>query len=223
MTKLVVIGSAGRMGQAIIKIIPNFKEAVLAAEVDLSGNLADALKKGDVAIDFTNAAASIENLNAVVAAGKPLVIGTTGHDEKALMKIANAAKIVPIVYSPNMSVGVNAMWELIGRAAGLLGKGYDVEISETHHAGKKDAPSGTAKKMAEISGGNVPIKSLRKGDVVGEHTIVFKNNYESLEITHKAFSREVFAVGAVRAALWVADKKPGLYGMGDVLVCNRQS
>jgi 4-hydroxy-tetrahydrodipicolinate reductase len=170
-----------------------------------------------------------------------LVIGSTGFTPEARARVAAAARQVPIVLSPNMSVGVNAMFELVRRAAAALGDAYDVEIVEMHHRMKKDAPSGTAVRLAEIAAealgrdpradlrfqragmiGERPpreigVQTLRGGDVVGEHTVLFAGAGERLEITHRATSREQFARGAVRAASWVVGKPPGLYDMRHVL------
>ncbi|MBI2091848.1 MAG: 4-hydroxy-tetrahydrodipicolinate reductase [Deltaproteobacteria bacterium] len=240
MVNIILAGAAGRMGQAILNVLPSFKGLALCAAVAekghpqdgkpiykntrLSSDLSGIINNGDVLVDFTTAEASINNLKIAAASKKPVVIGTTGHSPEQRSEILSLSKIVPVVFSPNMSVGVNLMWKLIEESASVLGKDYQIDIIETHHVHKKDAPSGTAKKMIEAvaaSGGydlkKIKVKSIREGEVVGDHTILFTSPYERLEITHRAFSREVFAAGALRAALWVVDKKAGLYSMSDVL------
>lgn len=244
MIKVILIGASGRMGQAILKILPLFADIELIHAVDMKGHpqagkkiyknvkleteLEGIVSESDVIIDFTTIESSMTNLKMAASAGKPIVIGTTGHtaDDKGLIK--SLSKSIPIVYSPNMSVGVNSMWKIVEEAASLLGKDYRIEVVETHHVHKKDSPSGTAKKILDIvtqSGGFDPkkinVKSIREGEIVGDHTIIFTNLYESIEITHKAFSREVFANGALRAARWIVGKKPALYDMSDVLGIRR--
>jgi 4-hydroxy-tetrahydrodipicolinate reductase len=205
---------------------------------DLAGALA---RRPDVVLDFTTFEASAACAEACARAGVALVIGSTGFTPEARARVAAAARRVPIVLSPNMSVGVNAMFELVRRAAAALGDAYDVEIVEMHHRMKKDAPSGTAVRLAEVAAealgrdpradlrfqrsgmvGERPpreigVQALRGGDVVGEHTVLFAGMGERLEITHRATSREQFARGAVRAARWVVGKPAGLYDMRHVL------
>ncbi|MBI2342132.1 MAG: 4-hydroxy-tetrahydrodipicolinate reductase [Deltaproteobacteria bacterium] len=240
MVNIILAGAAGRMGQAILNVLPSFRGLSLAGAVAekghpkdgkpiykntrLSSDISGIINNGDVLVDFTTAEASINNLKIAAASKKPVVIGTTGHSPEQRSEILSLSKIVPVVFSPNMSVGVNLMWKLIEESASVLEKDYQIDIIETHHVHKKDAPSGTAKKMIEAvaaSGGydlkKIKVKSIREGEVVGDHTILFTSPYERLEITHRAFSREVFAAGALRAALWVVDKKAGLYSMSDVL------
>jgi 4-hydroxy-tetrahydrodipicolinate reductase len=176
---------------------------------------------------------------------KPLVIGTTGHSGEERALIETTAKSLPVVLSPNFSVGVNALFWLTRAAARMLGEDFDLEIAETHHRLKKDAPSGTAKKLAEIlcevrkldyatnarhgregligerPAKEIGVHSIRAGDVVGDHTVTFGGQGERLELTHKASSRETFAAGALRAAGWIVGKPPGLYSMEDVLGLSR--
>lgn len=175
----------------------------------------------DVLIDFTQAEACVANLDYVTRYKKAAVIGTTGLDSGQLGKIRDAAKVIPIVFSPNMSVGVNLLFGVLPDIAAKLGSGYDIEIIEAHHKAKKDAPSGTAKKFAEVlspaAGKEIPVHALRLGDVVGEHRIIFCGNSERIEITHRAHSRDLFALGALKAAKWVVQKPAGLYSMQDVL------
>jgi 4-hydroxy-tetrahydrodipicolinate reductase len=150
-----------------------------------------------------------------------LVIGTTGHSQQQRKTIEETAHSVPIVLASNFSAGVNVLFWLTQKAAELLGSDFNPEIVETHHKMKKDAPSGTAKTLAEIlkaaRNSEIPIQSIREGDFVGEHTVIFKGPGERLELTHRAANREIFALGALRAAKWIVDKPPGLYSMQNVL------
>jgi 4-hydroxy-tetrahydrodipicolinate reductase len=179
--------------------------------------------KSDVSIDFSHADAIGEICRAAERHRQALVIGTTGHSAEQRRTIERIAKVVPIVFASNFSVGVNVLFWLTRRAAELLGSEFRPEITETHHQMKKDAPSGTAKTLAEIlksvRGTNldIPIRSIREGDVVGEHTIHFRGPGDNLELTHSASSREIFARGALVAAEWVVGKPAGLYTMQDVL------
>lgn len=271
MIHLILTGAAGRMGQAIINVLPNFPKITLIAAIEAKGHrslgkaafenikftsdFSEKIADADVIVDFTSAEPSISDLKMAASAKKPAVLGATGHDPEQKGQILSLSKVIPVVYSPNMSVGVNIMWELIGDTAQALGRNYQIDIVETHHIHKKDAPSGTAKKMLDIlaerggysldkdvffhlegqgveggSGGalsppangkqGIRLKSIREGDVVGDHTIIFTNPYERLEITHRAFSREAFASGALRAAEWVVGKPAGLYSMKEVLNIN---
>jgi len=212
--------------------------------VPLEDDLALALKKrkADVVIDFAVPEASVAHLQDAARAKVPIVIGTTGFQESHLKTIRALARKVPVVLSPNMSVAMNVMFRLGYAAAKILDREYDAEIVEIHHRMKKDAPSGTALRLGEevarargvefrkaavmhregMTGerpeGSIGIQTLRGGDVVGEHTLVFAGTGERLELTHRAGSRDTFALGAVRAAQWlVKQKKPGLYDMFDVL------
>ncbi len=184
--------------------------------------LEPALDGCDVVIDFSLADATETVCRACVAKGKPLVLGTTGHNAVQKAAIAAAAKQIPLVYAANFSVGVNALFALTRRAAELLGTEFDVEVIELHHRTKKDAPSGTAKRLLEIlqeerGADEIPAHAVRAGDIVGEHTVLFAGPGERLELTHRAASRETFAVGALRAARWVAGRSEGLYSMENVL------
>jgi 4-hydroxy-tetrahydrodipicolinate reductase len=195
----------------------------------------------DVWIDFSVATATAAVAAAAAERGAALVVGTTGVSADGKAALAAAARRVPVVFAPNMSVGVNVLLQLVADAARLLGPGYDLEIVETHHRLKRDAPSGTALRLAEAlaeatgrdlgrdaryarhgdvgprSASEIGIQTLRGGDVVGDHTVFFLGLGERIELTHKASSRETFARGAVRAALWTAGRPPGLYDMRDVL------
>jgi 4-hydroxy-tetrahydrodipicolinate reductase len=179
------------------------------------------MKNCDVAIDFSQADSINEICRAASQHGKSLVIGTTGHSQQQRKTIEQTAHSVPIVLASNFSVGVNVLFWLTQKAAELLGSDFNPEIVETHHKMKKDAPSGTAKTLAEIlkatRNSEIPIQSIREGDVVGEHSVVFSGAGERLELTHRAANRGIFARGALRAAKWIVDKPPGLYSMQDVL------
>ncbi|MGE5197574.1 MAG: 4-hydroxy-tetrahydrodipicolinate reductase, partial [Deltaproteobacteria bacterium] len=175
----------------------------------------------DVFVDFTTPEASQANLDYVARYKKALVLGTTGFSNEQLNKIEEVSKVVPIVFSPNMSVGVNVLFSVLPEIAARLGPDYGIEIVEAHHRAKKDAPSGTAKKMGQILADTtrreIPTHAVRLGDIVGDHTVIFCGNSERIEIKHQAHSRDLFAVGALKAAKWIAGKTPGLYSMQDVL------
>ena len=249
---LVLVGAHGRMGQAIAACAKREPERFhLYAEVGRESTadartLTELGAGGDgrrVFVDFSLPAATPAVLAVVAATGTPLVLGTTGHDDAVREAIAAAAKAAPIVFASNFSVGVNALFWLTRRAAEILGPEFDLEIVETHHRLKKDAPSGTARRLAEIlaearalsyerdvrhgragnvgerTAGEIGVHAVRGGDVVGEHTVLFAGPAERLELTHRAGSRELFALGALRAARWAAEpgRAPGLYDMEDVL------
>ena len=213
------------------------------ADVRVAADAAD-VPRGAVLIDFTRPEASLAYLQACVAGGVGMVIGTTGFDDAGKAKIAEAAKKIPIVFSPNFSVGVNTVFKLLELAAKSLNAGYDIEIVEMHHRMKVDAPSGTALKLGEIiaeaqgtqladravyareghtgerKNGTIGFAALRGGDVVGDHTVVFAGIGERIEITHKSASRATYAVGAIRAAKFLQGKSSGLFDMHDVLGLN---
>lgn len=209
------------MGQTIIDLAKNDPKAEVVAQCDLGDAIEAAMKDCDVAIDFSNASSIEEVCAAASKSKKALVIGTTGHSAEQRQLIETTAKSLPIVFASNFSVGVNTLFALTRRAAEILGEDFAAEISETHHTKKKDAPSGTAKTLGEIlkdaGKPDVAIESIREGEVVGDHTVVFTGPNEKLELTHCAGSREIFARGALRAAEWVAGKQPGLYSMQNVL------
>ncbi len=216
-------------------------EVTVGAAIDLGDSLDEGLAKCDTVIDFSFHGFTPDLVRAAAAAGKRLVIGTTGHTEGELEEISAAAREVPVVFAPNFSVGVNTLFWLTRKAAEILGDGYDLEVVEMHHRMKKDAPSGTAKRLAEIlaevtgasyggdarhgrfgdvgarTGREIGVHAVRGGDVVGDHTVMFAGLGERVELTHKASSRETFAGGAVRAAKWLAGKPAGLFDMEDVL------
>lgn len=209
--------------------------------VKIVDSLASVIGQADVVIDFTAPETTIPHLEVVAKAKKAAVIGSTGHSSEQKQSIGSLAKKIPVVMASNMSVGVNVLWKVIADAAKLLGDGFDVEILEAHHRLKKDAPSGTAMSTAEVLakalGRNlakdavyhregligerkpreIGIQTLRGGDVVGDHTVFFLGQGERLEITHRASSRDTFALGALRAARWLVGKPNGLYSMADVL------
>ena len=216
-----LIGAAGRMGKTVLDLAQSDQEIEIAARCDLGDAIEAAMKNCDVAIDFSQADSIDEIGRAVLQHGKPLVIGTTGHSQQQRKTIEETAHSVAIVLASNFSVGVNVLFWLTQKAAELLGSDFNLEIVETHHKMKKDAPSGTAKTLAEVlkaaRNSEIPIQSIRKGDVVGEHTVIFKGPGERLELTHRAANRGIFALGALRAAKWIINKPPGMYSMQDVL------
>ncbi|HTN54240.1 MAG TPA: 4-hydroxy-tetrahydrodipicolinate reductase [Anaeromyxobacter sp.] len=264
MVKVVVTGAAGRMGTQIVRLVSGSEGLALhgaverpgspalgqdaaalaglpAAGVRVGDDLGKALAGASVVIDFTSHEASARHAELCAEKGVALVIGSTGFTPEAKARVAAAARKVPVVLSPNMSVGVNVVFELVRQAARTLGDDYDVEIVEIHHKHKRDAPSGTAVRLGEVAaealgrsssealayarhgilGARPPyqigIQTLRGGDVVGEHTVLFCGEGERVEITHRATSREQFARGALRAAQWLPGKPAGLYDMADVL------
>jgi 4-hydroxy-tetrahydrodipicolinate reductase len=263
MIDVVVTGAAGRMGREIVRLVlasPSLRlrgaveragpfvgqdAAVLAGQppagVAVVEGLERALTGAGVVIDFTHFDVSAGHAERCAAAGVPIVIGSTGFTAEARARVAAAARTIPVMLSPNMSVGVNVLFELVRQAAAVLGEAYDVEIVELHHKKKKDAPSGTAVKLAEVAvealrrdpardltyarhgmiGERPPreigLQAVRGGDIVGEHTVYFCGEGERLELTHRATAREQFARGAVRAAAWIQGQPPGLYDMGHVL------
>jgi Dihydrodipicolinate reductase len=203
--RALLIGAAGRMGKTVLDLAQSDREIEIAAQCDLGDPIEPAMKNCDVAIDFSQADSINEICRAASQHAKSLVIGTTGHSQQQRKTIEETAHSVPIVLASNFSVGVNVLFWLTQKAAELLGTDFNPEIVETHHTMKKDAPSGTAKTLAEILKGvrssEIPIESIREGDVVGEHTVIFKGPGECLELTHRAANRGIFARGALRAAL----------------------
>jgi 4-hydroxy-tetrahydrodipicolinate reductase len=235
MIKLGITGACGKMGRRIFELAGFDKdfEVALALEkkgtpligrelgkLRVSSNL-DGLFLVDVLVDFTLPEAADEHLDYVAKYKKALVLGTTGLTDTQKNKVEEISRIVPVVFTPNMSVGVNVLFSILPEIANKLGPDYSVEIIEAHHKAKKDAPSGTAKKMAEvitqITKKNIPTHSIRLGDIFGDHTVVFCGNSERIEIKHQAHSRDLFVVGALKAAKWVFQKPAGLYSMQDVL------
>jgi 4-hydroxy-tetrahydrodipicolinate reductase len=253
--KLAVCGSSGRMGLRISALALKDARFQLVAGVEreatptarfISGttvpivfNVAEVLPKSDAVIDFTSPDGVLRTATAVAKAKKALVIGTTGLKPAALNSLRKISKKIPIVISPNMSVGVNVLFELVKKAAATLAH-YDIEIVEAHHNLKKDAPSGTALRLAEVAaqaskrsekdfvfgrGGlvgarkskEIGVLAVRAGDIVGDHTVLIGGPGERLELTHRAHSRDAFASGALEAAAWAVRQRAGLYSMADVL------
>lgn len=235
MIKLGVAGVVGRMGRRIFELASQDREFELTLALEKKGTSVigrelgklkvssspDGLFLVDVFIDFTSPEATDTNLGYVARYKKALVLGTTGLNDAQLKKVEEVSSVVPVVFSPNMSVGVNILFAMLPEIAKRLGPDYSIEIVEAHHRAKKDAPSGTAKKfgqiLADTTKKEIPIHAIRLGDIVGDHTIVFCGNSERIEIKHQAHSRDLFALGALKAAKWVMGKPPGLYSMQDVL------
>jgi 4-hydroxy-tetrahydrodipicolinate reductase len=221
--RVLLIGAAGRMGKTINDLAKDDRKIDVVARCDLDDSIEPAMKSCDVAIDFSHAEAITEICRAAFGHRKPLVIGTTGHSKEQHRILEEAAQSLPIIFASNFSVGVNVLFWLTRKAAEQLGGDFDVAIVETHHKMKKDAPSGTAKTIAEIlkatkkTKREIPIQSIREGDIVGEHTVIFSGPGERLVLTHRAASREIFARGALRAAKWIVSQPPGLYSMQNVL------
>jgi 4-hydroxy-tetrahydrodipicolinate reductase len=221
--RVLLIGAAGRMGKTIIDLASSDPKIDIIARCDLGNLIEPPMKNCDVAIDFSHADAITEICRAALQHRKPLVIGTTGHSKEQRRTIEETARSLPIVFASNFSIGVNVLFWLTRKAAGWLGGDFDAEIVETHHKMKKDAPSGTAKTLAEVlkatkkTQSEISIQSIREGDVVGEHTVIFSGPDERLELTHRAASREIFARGALHAAKWIINEPAGLYSMQDVL------
>src|SRR5690554_427588 len=264
MRRIAVIGAAGRMGKTLIEAIQQAEGASLTAAIErpqssligadagelagvgklgvnIVGDLNQVLSEFDVLIDFTHPTSTLVNLDICRAAGKALVIGTTGFSDAEKQQIADAAQQVPVVFAPNFSVGVNLTLKLLDMAAQVMGDEADIEIIEAHHRHKVDAPSGTALRMGEVVAdalgrnlqdvavygregqtgardrNTIGFATVRAGDVVGDHTVLFATEGERVEITHKASSRMTFAKGAVRSAIWLGGRTSGLYDMQDVL------
>lgn len=264
MRRIAVIGAAGRMGKTLIEAIQQAEGASLTVAIERpqsslvgadAGELAGVGKLGvqvvgeleqvlgdfDVLIDFTHPTSTLVNLDICRAAGKAMVIGTTGFSEDEKQRITEAAQSIPVVFAPNFSVGVNLTLKLLDMAARVMGDEADIEIIEAHHRHKVDAPSGTALRMGEVVAdalgrnlqevavygregqtgardrNTIGFATIRAGDVVGDHTVLFATEGERVEITHKASSRMTFAKGAVRSAIWVAQHNSGLFDMQDVL------
>jgi 4-hydroxy-tetrahydrodipicolinate reductase len=264
MVRAIVAGAAGRMGGRIIHAIRQNKEVALAAAferpdhpsvnqdvgqvvglnslgIKVAGSLEEVMSLGDVLIDFTHPEATISHLKLAAFKGLAVVIGTTGIAGERLDEVKETAKGIRCVMSPNMSVGVNVMFRIAGDMAKILGKDYDMEILEVHHRFKKDAPSGTAMRLAQILAASternldevavyerkgmigeraekeIGIQTWRAGDITGEHTVMFGGIGERLELIHRAHNRDNFARGAVKASAWIVRQAPGLYDMQDVL------
>lgn len=264
MARIAVAGAAGRMGRTIMEVCQSTPETRLAAALEAPGSslvgsdagelagigklniavsddLAACSQEFDVLIDFTVPQATLAHLEQCRAAGKRMVIGTTGLDDAQKAAIKAASSDIAIVFAPNMSAGVNLCFKLMEIAARCIGHDADIEIIEAHHREKKDAPSGTSLRMGEIVAhelnrnlqecavygregitgprdkNTIGFETIRAGDIVGEHTVMFALDGERIEVTHKATSRKTFASGAVRAAIWLMQQETGLYDMQDVL------
>jgi 4-hydroxy-tetrahydrodipicolinate reductase len=264
MTKVIVAGATGRMGSRIVALIADYPELKLAGAFERKGvpfigrdagiaagcgevniKIADGLEEviedGDIIIDFTVPESTLKNIRLAASRKKGMIIGTTGLSAEQIKVIKDLSAEVPVVFAPNMSVGVNILFKVLKDIAPVLAEDFDIEIVEAHHRLKKDAPSGTALRFAQVIAGavnrnldevavyarrgitgertkkEIGIQTVRAGDIVGEHTVLFGGLGERIEITHKASSRDTFARGALRAAIWLSDKKPGLYDMQDVL------
>ncbi len=264
MLNIAVTGAAGRMGRSLITACTQTDNCQLAAAIEHSGNSLVGSDAGELAgvgkldvsvcddinstaasfdtlIDFTRPDVTLENLRVCVAHRKSIIIGTTGFSDEQKTHIQQAARSIPVVFAPNMSVGVNLCFKLLDLAARVLGDDVDIEVIEAHHRHKLDAPSGTAIRMGEVVANalgrkledcavygregitgardrnTIGFETIRAGDIVGDHTVLFAAEGERVEITHKASSRMTFANGAIRAALWLKNQPAGLYDMQDVL------
>jgi len=264
MIKAIITGAGGRMGGRIISMISADEDIQVISAVEQKGHpsvgrdageisgigrmgivveddICTCIEHGDVIIDFSHYTASLRHLEIAVEKGRAIVIGSTGFTAEAMKQVRELADNTPCVLAPNMSVGVNVLFRVLEYVAGVLGKEYDIEIMEAHHHLKKDAPSGTAVRMAQIIANTldrdlekvgvysrkgivgertkeeIGIQALRAGDIVGDHMVMFAGVGERLEFVHRAHSRDNFAKGAIRAAKWIVNQKKGLYDMQDVL------
>ena len=241
MTKVIITGAKGRMGQMLLACAVRIPEIKVVGAVDQGDDVTQCIANADAIVDFSLHHATLGFAELCAKHQKALVIGTTGHTDAEKSAIRNLASAIPMVWTSNYSTGVNTLFWLTRKAAEILGPGFDLEIVEMHHRRKQDAPSGTAASLAEIlasvrkvqlkevarhgrqglvgarTSDEIGIHAIRGGDVVGDHTVIFAADGERVELTHKASSRETFANGALRAALWVVKQKPGLYDMQDVL------
>ena len=241
MTKIAITGSNGRMGRALIRAVKINPDVTQGPMLNRGDDINLVLKDFDVLVDFTRPEATLEALSICQNAGKAMVIGTTGFSDEALKIIDQASSDIPIVFAPNMSVGVNLTLKLLETTAKVIGTDSNIEIVEAHHRHKVDAPSGTALKMGEVIANalgrdlsecavygregteqprdkqTIGFSSIRGGDVVGEHSVTFFMEGERVEITHKASSRMTYANGAIKACQWLTNKANGLYSMQDVL------
>ncbi len=263
-----ITGAAGRMGKRLVSLVNESSRLQLAGAtetqghpalgkdagdvagcgplgVSLTDDLAQTLPLSDVVIDFTAPAATLHHLSQAVQHKRAMVIGTTGLSPDEMDQLRQHAASIPCVQAPNMSVGITVLLQMIGKVAQALGDDYDLEIIDVHHNKKKDAPSGTALKLAEVlaaakdwdlqeagvyarhgligerTKNEIGIQTVRAGDIVGDHTVLYAGPGERIEITHRAHNRDPFAHGALRAAEWVVNQPPGLYGMADVLGLSR--
>ncbi len=235
--KLGVTGVFGRMGGRILDLAAKDSGFKLVLALERPGHprlgekisglgvvaSMDSMKDIDCLIDFSHPEATLEHIESALKFKTAMVIGTTGFSEEQKKVVVNASKNIPVVVSPNMSIGVNLLFSLIRHTAGHIGKDYKARITEAHHVHKKDAPSGTAKFMAQIiqsqapAGTEVDIKSIREGEIIGDHEIVFDSPWDTIRLSHRAKTRDIFALGALEAAKFVARKDKGLYDISDVL------
>lgn len=245
MTKVIINGSKGRMGATLLACGARMPDLQVLAGIDVGDDLAAAIDGCDVVVDFSFHSVTAKVARLCAERGKGLVIGTTGHSDTEKTILRDASKSIPMVWASNFSTGVNTLFWLTRKAAEILGPSFDLEVVEMHHRLKKDAPSGTATTLLEIladvrklqldqalrhgrhgivgerTSQEIGIHALRGGDVVGDHTVIFATNGERVELTHKASSRETFAHGALRAAVWLVGKPPGIYDMQHVLGLER--
>ncbi len=261
MVRIAINGAAGRMGRRLVDFISHEKELRITATLEQAGHPDERRDAGelagcgpiglaispewanlaDVMIDFSTPAGLMQRLPEAVKMNCAILIGTTGLTEREKVALAGAARTIPILVAPNMSIGVNLLFKIAGQIAASLGEEYDIEIVEAHHRFKKDAPSGTALRLAEeIAGatgrsierdavygrhganaerkpGEIGIHAVRAGDIVGDHTVMFTTLGERIELTHRAHTRDTFVRGAIRAARFLAGKPPRMYTMRDVL------
>lgn len=264
MIKTIIAGAGGRMGGRIIQLIHETPDMTVAGAfekadhpavhkdlgewlglghqgISIAADLKEVIDQGEVLIDFTFHTASLDHLRLAAARHKPIVIGSTGFTAGEMEEIKTLCQSVPCVLAPNMSVGVNVLLKVVADVAKALGEGFDIEVLEAHHNLKKDAPSGTAMKLAQVlaqarsldldqaavyerkgitgerKSGEIGIQTLRAGDIIGEHTVLFGGLGERIEIIHRAHSRDTFVRGALRAVRWIVGQKNGLYDMHDVL------
>jgi len=238
---IVLGGALEKKGHVLVGQDAGGPAGIPATGIKIVDDFPAALGVGNVLIDFTFPEASLQHIRSCAELGKAMVIGSTGFSKEQLGEIGELAQKVPCVLSPNMSIGVNVCFKILADLAKTLGPDFDVEIVEAHHRLKKDAPSGTAVRMGEVVAGalgrdyrkvanchregftgerkkeEIGMQTIRGGDIVGEHTVYFIGMGERIELTHRAHTRDMFARGAVRAAKWVVDRKPGLYDMQDVI------
>jgi 4-hydroxy-tetrahydrodipicolinate reductase len=241
MTKIIITGSKGRMGRALLAGAPQHRDLQIVGQIDQGDDLRAIIPQGDVVVDFSTHSATPAIAALCAEHKKALVVGTTGHSDEGKARIHGCQSQIPIVMASNFSTGVNTLFWLTRKAAEILGPSFDLEVVEMHHRLKRDAPSGTARTLAEIlaevrqqqldkvarhgrvgivgerTAEEIGVHSVRGGDVVGDHTVIFAGIGERVELTHKASTRDTFAQGALRAAGWVVAQKPGLYDMQDVL------
>lgn len=263
-TRIVITGCCGRMGSRIGALALSDEEIEIFGAVEtkthpdvgkdfgniigdddigiqISGDLSQVAKGADAIIDFTTPTATVSNLGVANKLKIPIVIGTTGLTDEEMQVARHISKSIPVLISPNMSIGVNIVFKIVADITSMLGEGYDIEICEAHHNKKKDAPSGTAKRLAELIAevkgkklsdiavygrhgntgqrrkGELGIHSLRAGNIIGDHTVIYSGTNDTIKISHSAHSRDILAQGAILAVKFIADRSPGLYSMQDVI------